>query len=119
MDNYFKEEEINVAANEYANPESFSTQNLSFSQIKRINTDIDAFTAGVKWTREKLEPIIDAVYEGSSEWEREYKDAFELLSELVALKKLKDDAGKTEYYLKQRPLAWEKAQQFLSEFQHQ
>lgn len=80
---------------------------------------MNSFVSGAKWAKQQIEPIIDAVYEGSAEWEREYKDAFELLSELVALKKLKDEAGKTEYYLKQQPLAWQKAQELLSEYQHQ
>ena len=62
--------------------------------------------------------IIAAISEGSEQWRAEYDNCREILKELVNLKVLKDSKGKTEYYLQNQPLLWEKAIKFLDQYQH-
>jgi len=44
-----------------------------------------------------------------------YKEARNLLCELMQLKELKDSKGKTDYYLEYQPIAWQKVKKFLDE----
>lgn len=47
------------------------------------------------------------------------KGAAEIIEALVQLKDWKDNNGKDEHYLKYQPLVWEKAKQFLSQYNQQ
>jgi len=62
--------------------------------------------------------MIDAVYEGAALWQQEYDDCRKRLQELVALKLLKDTAGKTNEYESRQPIAWQEAIEFLNKYQH-
>jgi exoribonuclease R len=46
--------------------------------------------------------------------EEELKEAIELLHDLCGLKHYKDQVGKDSYYEKSKPIAWEKADEFLN-----
>ena len=62
--------------------------------------------------------IIHGLEEGCEQWKAEYDNCRAILQFLVELKRVKDTEGKTEYYEKNQPLAWEGAKRFLEKYQH-
>ena len=65
------------------------------------------------------ELIIQGLEEGSENWKAEYDNCRKILQELVELKRIKDQEGKTTDYTNRQPKAWEAADEFLSKYQHQ
>jgi hypothetical protein len=65
------------------------------------------------------ELIIAGLEEGSENWKAEYDNCRAILSELVAVKKINDEQGKTIEYLSRQPEAWKAAKEFLINYQHQ
>lgn len=63
--------------------------------------------------------IIQGLEEGSEQWKAEYDNCRAILQFLVELKRVKDTEGKTEYYEKNQPIAWDGAKKFLEKYQHQ
>lgn len=73
-----------------------------------------------EWLDEDAEsPIEYALAEGANLWKLEYDDCRRILRELVELKVVKDAHGKTEEYVRRKDVAWKKAVEFLSQYQHQ
>lgn len=60
----------------------------------------------------------NAGFSAAEQWEHEYKMSRQLLQDLLTLKTIKDTEGKTEYYEKHQPLAWQAVKDFLSKYQH-
>lgn len=72
-----------------------------------------------KRENENIEAACNAMAEGADLWKQEYISARAIIKELVDLKFIKDNFGKTDEYLERQPVAWENAITFLSNFQHQ
>lgn len=53
--------------------------------------------------------------EAIEEVDRAFESMYEALSELVALKTVKDTRGKTPFYMRAQPQAWTKAREALDQ----
>jgi hypothetical protein len=67
---------------------------------------------------EQIELFSSAIAEGGELWKDEYDNCRQVLIELVELKRIKDEQGKTEDYATRQPKAWQAAKEFLSKYQH-
>jgi hypothetical protein len=85
--------------------------NKELAELKNL-TDLK------KQIQEK-DSIIYGLEEGCESWKAEYDNCRAILSELVEVKKIKDDKGETIEYLTRQPEAWKAAKEFLMNYQHQ
>lgn len=101
-----------------------SVMNIEFSKLRQEVIELELKMAKLSAEFQSLKKndekdlIIHGLEEGAASWKAEYDNCRSLLSELVSLKNIKDNEGKTENYLEPQPEAWEKAKIFINQYQH-
>lgn len=63
--------------------------------------------------------IIYGLEEGAENWKAEYDNCRTILEFLVKLKEWKDGNINMDQYVKLKPIAWERAKEFLKKYQHE